>query len=152
MGELENWIEIDEAKAKEKEKVEMSKPKPTTPEDWLHLTNLYEKAMLKDKQTIASLKEELNKVKQRLKKQSPSISEINREHEAMRITVQGVDVPVPSFVPMSLGLAPMTLESSRLSSSFGDVLIVGAEGCGDIKMIPLKDLGLQLIPRKGDTK
>jgi hypothetical protein len=46
----------------------------------------------------------------------------------------------------------MTLESSRLSSSFGDVLIVGAEGCGDIKMIPLKDLGLQLIPRKGDTK
>tara|TARA_R100000541_G_scaffold28346_3_gene37675 strand:+ start:6286 stop:6576 length:291 start_codon:yes stop_codon:yes gene_type:complete len=65
----------------------------------------------------------------------------------MRITVQGVDVPVPSFVPMSLGLAPMTLEVSRLSSSFGDVLIVGAEGCGDIKMIPLKDLGLQLIPR-----
>lgn len=45
----------------------MSKPKPTTPEDWLHLTNLYEKAMLKDKQTIASLKEELNKMKQRLK-------------------------------------------------------------------------------------
>jgi hypothetical protein len=70
----------------------------------------------------------------------------------MRITVQGVDVPVPSFVPMSLGLAPMTLEASRLSSSFGDVLIVGAEGCGDIKMIPLKDLGLQLIPKQRDTK
>ena len=70
----------------------------------------------------------------------------------MRITVQGVDVPVPSFVPMSLGLAPMTLEASRLPSSFGDVLIVGAEGCGDIKMIPLKDLGLQLISKKGDTK
>jgi len=45
----------------------MNKPKPETPEDWLHLTNLYEEAMLKDKQTIASLKEELNKLKQRLK-------------------------------------------------------------------------------------
>ena len=66
----------------------------------------------------------------------------------MRITIKGIEVPAPSFEYMSLGLAPMTLEASRLASSFGDVLIVGAEGCGDIQIVPLKDLGLQLIPRE----
>tara|TARA_B110000093_G_scaffold7714_1_gene7433 strand:+ start:246 stop:491 length:246 start_codon:yes stop_codon:yes gene_type:complete len=64
----------------------------------------------------------------------------------MRITIEGIEVPVPSSEYMALGLAPMTLEATRLSSSFGDVLIVGAEGCGDMQIIPLKDLGLQFIP------
>lgn len=43
------------------------KPKPETPEEWLHLTNLYEAAMLKDKITISSLKDEVNKLRQKLK-------------------------------------------------------------------------------------
>ena len=64
----------------------------------------------------------------------------------MRITIEGIEVPVPSFEYMSLGLSPMTLEATRLPSSFGDVLIVGAEGCCDIQIVPLKDLGLQFIP------
>tara|TARA_R110001599_G_scaffold89921_2_gene237657 strand:+ start:578 stop:793 length:216 start_codon:yes stop_codon:yes gene_type:complete len=71
----------------------------------------------------------------------------------MRITIEGIEVPVPSVEYMSLGLAPMTLEAAHLSSSFGDVLIVGAEGCGDMQLIPLKDLGLQFIPRqKGESE
>ena len=45
----------------------MSKPTPQTPEDWHHLTGLYEAAMLKDKKTIAELKEEVNKLRQKLK-------------------------------------------------------------------------------------
>ena len=43
------------------------KPKPTTPEEWLRLTNLYEAAMLKDKTTISKLKEEVNALRQKLK-------------------------------------------------------------------------------------
>ena len=64
----------------------------------------------------------------------------------MRITIEGIEVPVPSDEYMSRGLSPMTLEATRLSSSFGDVLIVGAEGCGDMQIVPLQDLGLQFIP------
>ena len=45
----------------------MNKPTPQTPEDWHHLTGLYESAMLKDKKIISKLQEEVNKLRQKLK-------------------------------------------------------------------------------------
>ena len=45
----------------------MSKPTPQIPKDWHHLTGLYEAAMLKDKETISALQEEVNKLRQKLK-------------------------------------------------------------------------------------
>ena len=45
----------------------MNKPTPQTPEDWHHLTGLYEAAMLKDKKIISKLQEEVNKLRQKLK-------------------------------------------------------------------------------------
>ena len=59
----------------------VNKPTPQTPEDWYRLTGLYEAAMLKDKETISELKEEVNKLRQKLKN---SHRVPNKYIEAMR--------------------------------------------------------------------
>ena len=59
----------------------MNKPTPQTSEDWYRLTGLYEAAMLKDKETISELKEEVNKLRQKLKN---SHRVPNKYIEAMR--------------------------------------------------------------------